>query len=92
MIELIQTLLYDTPLSVLSPSFMSSSDAPWTVAPQAPQAMAFSRQEHWSELPFSTPGDFPNPGIELVSPVSAGGFFTTEAPGKGCMTDTGPVV
>ena len=45
----------------------------------------FSWQEYWSGLPFLLPGDLPNPGIESVSPVSpalAGGFFTTEAPGK----------
>ena len=53
---------------------------PWTVACQAPLSMGFSRQEYWSRLPFPTPGDLPDPGIELVSlasPVLAGGFFTT---------------
>ena len=44
--------------------------------------MGFSRQEYWSGLPFSTPGDLPNPGIELASPASAGRFFTTVPPGK----------
>ena len=42
--------------------------------------MQFSRQEYWSGLPFPTPGDLPNPGIEpksLVSPALAGGFFIT---------------
>ena len=38
--------------------------APWTVAHQAPLAMAFSRQEYWSGLPFPSPGDLSNPGIE----------------------------
>ena len=55
---------------------------PWTVACQAPLSIGFSRQEYWSELPFSPPGDFPNPGIEptpLMSPALAGGFFTTSA-------------
>ena len=37
---------------------------PWTVAPQAPLSMGFPRQEYWSRLPFSTPGDLPDPGIE----------------------------
>ena len=37
----------------------------------------FSRQEYWSGLPCPPPGDLPNPGIELVSPALAGGFFTT---------------
>ena len=37
---------------------------PWTVAHQAPPSMGFSRQEYWSRLPFSSPGDLPDPGIE----------------------------
>ena len=47
--------------------------------------MAFSGQEYWSGLPFSTPEDLPSPGIELVSPALAGRFFTTEPPGKPCV-------
>jgi len=57
---------------------------PWTVAHQAPLSMGFSKQEHWSGLPFPPPGDLPNPGIEpasLASPALAGGFFTTALPG-----------
>ena len=46
--------------------------------------MGFSRQESWSELPFPSPGDLPNPGIEPASPAWAGRFFTTEPPGKPC--------
>jgi len=52
----------------------------WTIAHQAPLSMEFSRQEYWSRLPFPTPGDLLNPGIEplsLASPALAGGFFTT---------------
>ena len=55
------------------------------VADQAPLSMEFSRQECWSRLPFPTPGDLPDPGIQPVSPafpVSAGGFFTTKPPEK----------
>ena len=58
---------------------------PWTVAHQAPLSVGFSRQEYWSGLPFPTPGDLPDPGIEsasLVSPALAGGFFTTELPSR----------
>ena len=55
---------------------------PWTVVCQAPLSMGFSRQEYWSRLPFPPPGDLPDPGIEPVSPALAGGFFTTEPPGK----------
>ena len=43
---------------------------PWTVARQAPLSTEFSRQEYWSGLPFPPPGDYPSPGIKLMSPVS----------------------
>ena len=43
--------------------------------------MGFSRQEYRSGLPFLSPGDLPDPGIEPMSPALAGGFFTTEPPG-----------
>ena len=43
--------------------------APWAAARQSLLFMVFSRQEHWSELPFLSPGDLPNPGIEPASPV-----------------------
>ena len=42
---------------------------PWTIACQAPLPMGFSRQEYWSGLPFPSPGDLPNPGIEAGSPA-----------------------
>ena len=45
-------------------------------------SMGFPRQEYWSGLPFPSPGDLPNPGIESGSPTLAGRFFTTEPPGK----------
>ena len=61
---------------------MSDSATPWTVACQAPMSMAFSRKEYWSGLPFPSPGDHPDPGIEPTSPALAGGFFTTELRGK----------
>ena len=44
--------------------------------------MGFSRQEYLSGLQFLSPGDLPDSGIEPVSPAMAGGFFTTEPPGK----------
>ena len=55
---------------------------PWTVACQAPLSMAFSRQEYWRGLPFPSPEDLPDPGVEpasLTSPALAGMFFTTNA-------------
>ena len=48
----------------------------------------FSRQEHWSELPFASPGDLPNPGMEpmsLMSPALAGRFFTTSTAGENSL-------
>ena len=53
-----------------------------TVAHQVPMSMDFSRQEYWSGLPFPSPGGLPNPGSKPTSPALAGGFFTTEPPGK----------
>ena len=47
---------------------------------QAPLSLGFSRQEHWSGLPFPTPGYLPDPGIK--SPALAGRLFTTDPPGK----------
>ena len=45
----------------------------------------FQARKYWSGLPFPSPGDFLNPRIEPVSPALAGGFFTTEPPGKPCF-------
>ena len=52
-------------LQVLSDSFSTS----WTVAHQAPLSMGFPRQEYWSGLLFSSPGDIPSPGMEPESPA-----------------------
>ena len=54
---------------------------PWTVACQAPLSIGFPRQKYWSGLPFPSPGDLPNPGIELTSHVSfiSSVFSTTSA-------------
>ena len=57
-------------------------ETPWTVVHQTPQSMGFPRQEYWSSLPFPSPGDLPDPEIKPLSPELAGGFFTTEPPGK----------
>ena len=73
-------------LLLLNPSAVSDSSAtPWTIARQAPLSMGFPKQEYWSGLPFPPPGDLPDPGIKPASPASpalAGGFVTTEPPGK----------
>ena len=53
---------------------------PWTVARQALLALGFPRQAYWGGMPFPPPGHLSDPGSESAS--SAGGFFTTEPPGK----------
>ena len=62
---------------------------PWTVAYQAPQFMEFSRQEYWTGLPFPSPGDLPNPGIEPTSPALQAGALRPEPPGKPVRTKLG---
>ena len=59
---------------------------PWTVAPQAPVSMGFSRQEYWTELPCSSPGNLPNPRIEPGSPTSQADSLPSEPPGKPILT------
>ena len=56
--------------------------APWTAAHQAPLSMRFSRQGYWSRLPFPSPGDLPNPGIEPGSPALQVDSLPTELQGK----------
>ena len=55
---------------------------PWTVAYQAPPSMGFSRQECWSGLPFLSPGDLPDPGIEPGSDALQADALPSEPPGK----------
>ena len=55
---------------------------PWTAAYQAPPSMGFSWQEYWSGLPFPSPGDVPNPGIEPRSPTLKADALPSEPQGK----------
>ena len=55
---------------------------PWTVVHQALPSMGFSRQEYWSGLPFPSPGELPDPGIEPGSPALQAGALPSEPPGK----------
>ena len=55
---------------------------PRTVAYQAPPSMGFSRQEYWNGLPFPSPGDLPNPGIEPGSSAFQADALNSEPPGK----------
>ena len=54
----------------------------WTVAYQASPFMGFSKQEYWSGLPFPSPGDLPDPGIEPGPPALEADALTSEPPGK----------
>ena len=55
---------------------------PWTVAYNTPPSMEFSRQEYWNGLPFPSPGDLPNPGIEPGSPALQAEALQSEPPRK----------
>ena len=57
---------------------------PWGVAHQALLSVGFSRQEHWSGLPFPSPGDLPDPGIKLESPALQADSLPFELRGKPC--------
>jgi len=59
---------------------------PWTVAHKAPSSMGFSRQEYRSGLPFPSPEDLPDPGIEPRSPTLQADTLTSAPPGKPLVT------
>ena len=61
---------------------LCSFETPGTVACQAPLSMGFPRQEYCSGLLFPSPGNLPDPRIELMSPALAGRFFTSQSPGN----------
>ena len=58
----------------------------WAVAHQTPLSMGFPSQEYWRGLPFLSPGDLSDPGIEPLSSGLVGRFVTAEPPGKLCLT------
>ena len=61
---------------------MSNSCDPWTVALHVPLSIGLSRQEYWSGLPFPSPGDLPDPGIEPGSAALQADSLSTELPRK----------
>ena len=74
----------------VSQSVMSDFlETPWTVALQAPLSMELSRQDYWSGLPFSPPGDLPNPGTEPKSPALQADSLLSQPPGKPRNTGVG---
>ena len=74
--------MFKVKVKVKSLSRIQLFATPWTVAHQAPPFMGFSRQEYWSGLPFPSPGDLPDPGIESRSPALQADTLTSEPPGK----------
>ena len=74
--------LLELKVKVKSLSCVQLFVTPWTVAYQAPWSMEFSRQEDWSGLPFPSPGNPPNPGIEPESPTLQADALPSEPPGK----------
>ena len=69
-------------LCCVSQSVSSNSVIPWTIADQAPLSIGFSRQEYWNGLPFPSPGDLPDPGIEPRSTALQADALLSEPPGK----------
>ena len=65
---------------VKSLSCVSLFAIPWSVAHQAPPSMEFSKQQYWSRLPFPSPGDLPDPGIEPWSPTLQADALLSEPP------------
>ena len=61
---------------------MSDSCNPMDCSLPGSLSMGFSRQEYWSGLPFPSPGDLPEPGIEAGSPISQADALPSEPPGK----------
>ena len=55
---------------------------PWTIARQAPLSMEFFREGYWTGLPFPSPRDLPDPGVELECPELQADSLPSEPPGK----------
>ena len=89
-LSLINRVLGLNPLKVKvkSLSLVRLFVTPLTVTYQAPLSMGFSRQEYWSGLPFPSPGELPNPGIEPGSPALQADALPSEPPGNKTLTHT----
>ena len=80
-------MLYTKITMELHANPLQSYLTPWTIAHQALLFMGFSRQEFWKRLPFLSPRDLPDPGIEpasLMSLTLAGRLFTTSTTWEAC--------
>ena len=72
-------------VKVKSLSHIRLFTTPWTIAHKAPPSMECSRQEYWNGLPFPSPGDLPDAGIELGSPALRTDNLPSEPPGNPYM-------
>ena len=70
---------------------MSDSATLWTLAPQAPLSMGFSRQEYWRGLPSPSPGDLPDPGMEPRYPALQVDALLSELKGLEAVKWTRPI-
>ena len=80
--RIVFNMFYVTKVKVKLLSHVRLFATPWTVAYQVFPSMGFSRQEYWSGLPFPSPGDLPDSGIEPGSPALEADAVTSEPPGK----------
>ena len=81
--EAVKLTVVDEESESVSCCVMSGSFAtPWTVAHQAPFSVAFPKQDYWSGLPFPSPGDLPDPGMESGFPALQPDSLLSEPPGK----------
>ena len=80
----VQSLGWEDPLEkeIATHSSVPAGINPWTVACQAPLSMGFSGQEYWSGLPWPSPGDLPDPGIDPLYPALQADSLLTELSGK----------
>ena len=74
-------LLWNMKVKLKSHSCVHLFATLWSAACQAPPSMGFSRNENWSGVPFPSPGDLPNPGIEPGSPALRADSLLSEPPG-----------
>ena len=80
MVSLFVLFLWKVKVKLLSRVWLFAT--PWTAASQASPSMGFSRQEYWSGLPFHSPGDLPDSGIEPGSPTLQADILPPKPPGK----------
>ena len=81
-LKLSKLIMLSLKVKVKSFSHVRLFATPWMVTYQAPQSMGFSKQEYWSGLPFPSPGDLSNPGIEPRSPALQTDALPSEPLGK----------